>query len=97
MTSVEATLRRLEIRNPRFEYRLLPFAPSMGLFITDRKQVTGITKVEVYCIKPLGENSSRPHLVVDPWSPWRAFFHMEWDNYWNVAISHPRRQKRPSP
>jgi hypothetical protein len=87
MTGVSPVLERLrETWRGRFEYRYLPFAPPIGLFIVDKDQVGGFVSVVIYCVKPYLPLKSRPHVLLSESGPgWRAYFIQQWTNQWRIA------------
>ncbi|MCB1824751.1 MAG: hypothetical protein KDJ54_09350 [Candidatus Competibacteraceae bacterium] len=69
-----------------FEYRLLPFLPALGFFITDPNSPNGIVKIEIYTAKEFGPINSRPHIVLHKSSrQWREYFIKQSENYWDLA------------
>jgi TIR domain len=92
MLSAEKVLKRLRDTYGRlFEFKYLPFAPAMGLFITDPDDHDrGVVKLEIYGIQPFEPLGSRPHLVLgSALEEWRKYFLQQWDNYWTAAVVVP--------
>ncbi|MDQ6947093.1 MAG: hypothetical protein M3256_12710 [Actinomycetota bacterium] len=86
MESTDHRLRVLRNRHPeQFEFRYLPFAPSVGFFITDPHQADGVIKLELYVAKPFLPGGSRPHVVISEQSQWREFWLKQWENYWALG------------
>ncbi|MBX2977563.1 MAG: hypothetical protein KF721_15665 [Ignavibacteriaceae bacterium] len=85
MHTVLEILRKWKYSYPNnFEYRLLPFLPALGFFITDAESKKGIVKIEIYTAEPWQPINSRPHIVINNRAKkWRSYFINQWENYWN--------------
>jgi hypothetical protein len=71
-----------------FEYRLLPFLPALGFFITDPRLPSQTVKIEVYAARPWEPLDTRPHFVITEETPdWREYFIRQFENYWNFSRS----------
>jgi hypothetical protein len=90
MSAVEAVLQgmRDEFGEKLFEFRYLPIAPAVGLFIIDPDLQEGFVKAEIYTPKPWMPEPTRPHFVL-PQGPWRQHFLQTWENYWTMAREVP--------
>jgi len=86
MQSVERVLTKLrDAYGALFEFRYMPVAPSVGLYISDPDLPTEIVKVELYTPKPWRPVDTRPHLLIKKDSIWRDYFLSTWDNYWAMS------------
>ncbi len=85
MISVKSAFASLEIENPLFEIRYLPFPPSIGFFIVDPTAQDGLVKIEIYTSKPYGTVNSRPHIILNSDERWRSYFLNQWENLWNLG------------
>ena len=86
MIGVERVLKGLRESYPKsFDFRYLPVAPSVGLFICDPGLPSSFTKIELYTPKPWQPVATRPHIVVESETTWADYFHNVWLNYWGMA------------
>lgn len=86
MQAVERVLTKLRANYPDlFEFRYMPVAPSVGLYISDAGLPTALMKVEIYSPKPWNPIATRPHLVIKRDSAWADYFLSTWDNYWKMS------------
>ena len=68
-----------------FEFRYMPVAPSVGLYIADPGTATAQMKVELYTPKPWTPVATRPHLIIKSESMWHDYFLSSWENYWAMS------------
>lgn len=86
MEAVERVLTKTRAAYPDlFEFRYMPIAPSVGLYISDPGLPTALMKVELYTPKPWNPVATRPHIVLKQDSAWREYFLSTWENYWNMS------------
>jgi hypothetical protein len=86
MQGVERVLTKLRAAYAGFfEFRYMPVAPSVGLYISDPGLPTELMKVEMYTPKPWNPVDTRPHVIVKGESVWRDYFLGTWDNYWAMS------------
>jgi hypothetical protein len=86
MQAVERVLTKFRTSYPNlFEFRYMPIAPSVGLYISDSGLPTALMKVEIYTPKPWNPVATRPHIVIKRDSAWRDYFLSTWENYWNMS------------
>lgn len=86
MQSVERVLTKLRAAYARlFEFRYMPVAPSVGLYISDPDLSTEVMKVELYTPKPWRPADTRLHLIIKKDSIWRDYFMSTWENYWAMS------------
>lgn len=86
MQAVERVLVKLRTKYPGlFEFRYMPVAPSVGLYIADPGLATAQMKVELYTPKPWKPADTRPHLIIKKDSIWQDYFMSTWENYWTMS------------
>lgn len=86
MQSVERVLTKLRAAySGLFEFRYMPVAPSVGLYISDPNLPTEVMKVELYTPKPWRPADTRPHLIIKKDGIWRDYFMSTWQNYWAMS------------
>jgi TIR domain len=86
MQAVERVLTKLRSTYPNlFEFRYMPIAPSVGIYISDPGLPTAVIKVELYTPKPWKPIDTRPHILLKHDGAWRDYFLSAWENYWNMS------------
>lgn len=86
MQGVQRVLIKLRAAYPNlFEFRYMPIAPSVGLYISDPGLPTAHMKIEIYTPKPWNPVATRPHLIVKQNSSWTEYFLSTWNNYWDMS------------
>ncbi|MBI4320452.1 MAG: hypothetical protein HY675_18335 [Chloroflexi bacterium] len=88
--SLDRTKSMLDTLKSRYpdhvDYRMMPFCPPVGFFISDPEEEKGIVKFEVYIAKP--PEISAPHIVFPPaFTGWRRFVCSLWDSQWVMSDS----------